>query len=79
MTTKTITIMEDAYELLRKAKKDDESFSDVIRRIANKETNIEKFFGVWSDEFADLVEKSILELRERNKEREKWRDEQFTA
>ncbi|MCX2818209.1 antitoxin VapB family protein [Haladaptatus sp. F3-133] len=33
MATKNITVAEDAYELLKAHKRDDESFSDTIRRL----------------------------------------------
>ena len=64
MATKTITIMDDAYELLSANKQKDESFSDVIRRIAAKK-DISQFAGSWkmSDKEADKVKDAILELR----------------
>lgn len=54
MATKTITIMEDAYELLARAKLLKESFSDTIRsdtirRVIGEDDDIERFFGCWSD------------------------------
>jgi len=48
MGTKTITIMEDAYEMLVKQKNKDESFSEVIRRICEKKA-LEKYFGALKD------------------------------
>ena len=33
---KTITIMDDAYEALKRLKKKDESFSDIIRRVGKE-------------------------------------------
>ena len=44
---KTITIMDDAYEILKRMKKKDESFSELIRRF-NKEqkTDLTKWFGI---------------------------------
>lgn len=36
MATKSVTIKESAYEILKSRKHEDESFSDVIERIAQK-------------------------------------------
>ena len=49
MGTKTITIMDDAYELLVRNKKKDESFTDVIRREFSKKGSILDLAGAWSD------------------------------
>ncbi len=44
---KTITIMNDAYEVLKRLKKKDESFSDVIRRVGNEQkTDLTRWVGV---------------------------------
>ena len=40
MGTKTITIMDDVYELLARNKRKDESFSEELRRIVPKKGNI---------------------------------------
>ena len=53
MATKTITIMEDAYEMLKAAKKKGESFSDVVRREIPKKRDLMDFAGSWSEEIAD--------------------------
>ena len=63
MVTKTLTIMEDAYELLVQNKKEGESFSDVIRRIAKTE-ELASFAGMISEEQGEEI------LRERKKD---WR------
>lgn len=43
---KTITIMDDAYNLLNKMKSKDESFSDIIRKLAKKNTlDLRKWLG----------------------------------
>lgn len=77
MATKTITIMEDAYEALKSCKKEDESFSDTIRRIAGKKRDLSRFFCIWSEEYADSIEKSIAERLEKDEERQKWREKEF--
>lgn len=52
MTTKTLTIMEDAYDLLADNKLDGESFSDEIRRVLSKKQSrpLTDFFGILSEE-----------------------------
>ena len=49
MTVKTLTIKEDVYNVLKKLKKDDESYSDLLLRLANQINgqNLEKFLGAW--------------------------------
>ncbi|MDP3765834.1 MAG: antitoxin VapB family protein [Nanoarchaeota archaeon] len=49
MGTKTITIMDDAYRLLVRSKRKDESFSDVVRRGFSKKGSILDVAGAWSD------------------------------
>ncbi len=67
MTQKTISLSERAYKLLKKEKKDKESFSKVIERLISKKGNpwlvLEKQFDpeVWDG----LLEK-IREMREGN-------------
>ena len=61
--------MDDAYDLLVKNKHKGESFSSVIRRIADKKENIMKFAGAWkdmTDEEADKIKDTIQELREKS-------------
>lgn len=60
MTTKTITLSEEAYTRLRSLKKDNESFSDVINRITGK---------VLLLELAGILDKSSAErLRKANQD-----------
>lgn len=77
MATKTLTIMEDAYEALKACKGEDESFSDTIRRIAGKKRDLSRFFGIWSEEYANAIEKSIKERRKKDEERRRWREKEF--
>ena len=49
MGTKTISIMDDVYELLARNKKAEESFSDELRRILPKKRSIMEFAGAWKD------------------------------
>ena len=66
MGTKTISIMDDAYELLVRHKKPNESFSEEIRRLVPKKGNIMECAGLWahmSDKEAGEMEKAINRLR----------------
>jgi predicted CopG family antitoxin len=69
MSTKTITIMDDAYDLLKKSKLPNESFSDVIRREFSSKKKMSDFFGAWSDFDTNSLKKNIAELRYEDKKR----------
>jgi predicted CopG family antitoxin len=51
MGTKTISIREDVYEMLKSVKREDESVSDAVERliIKKREANLADFFGVLKD------------------------------
>lgn len=49
MATKTVALDEEAYEMLRREKRPDESFSDVVKRVARKRKPLTDFAGVWKD------------------------------
>lgn len=72
MATKTITIMEDAYEALSREKLPNESFSDVIRRVTKKSGGLEEFFGCITKEDADIIEREIAKQRELGRKRNVW-------
>lgn len=64
MVTKTLTIMEDAYEMLKSAKKKDESFSDVVRRVCkDKKADLTKFWGIIDNDTANCVKETIKKSR----------------
>ncbi len=66
MATKTITIMEDAYEMLFRLKKKDESFSDVIRKVtAKRKGSVEAVLecaGLWKDILTDKEAEDMKRL-----------------
>lgn len=67
MGFKTLTIKEEVYEKLMKAKGKEESFSDFLERTVSKEKpDLMKFYGAWkmSKEEAEKVKKTIREYRE---------------
>ena len=49
MPVKTVTLSEDAYVALAALKKDGESFSDVVRRLARGSRSLLEFAGDWKD------------------------------
>ena len=61
MSTRNITITEEAYEKLKIRKDERESFTDVIIRLTNK-GDIMKFAGILSEKEADELEKNINDL-----------------
>ena len=50
MGTKTISIREEVYNLLKSLKKENESFSDVIGKLAKKrKSDLSEYFGILKD------------------------------
>ncbi|MGA2663393.1 MAG: antitoxin VapB family protein [Nitrososphaerales archaeon] len=47
MTSKNISITQEAYEALRREKRGDESFTDAILRLARKGGRLSDCFGTW--------------------------------
>lgn len=70
--TKTIALDKEAYNLLRMQKGADESFSDVVKRIAGRRRKLSDFAGVWkamSREELRRIEDAIERGRELDRER----------
>lgn len=61
MGSRNISLTDDAYERLKAHKREDESFSDVVTRLADANEDKLKGFGAWAD--TDLRE-SVAEARE---------------
>lgn len=75
MTTKSLTITEDAYDALKALKCGDESFSETILRISkDKIGEAAKLFGAWRDH-----PKEIKELRRRVREHRRAFDRDIDA
>ena len=47
MSTKTISITKDVYDMLLVEKEEDESFSDVIYRLVKRRSKLSDSFGKW--------------------------------
>lgn len=64
MASKNLTVREEVYNKLLSAKKDRESFSDVIERLLEGKKDLMSFAGIFSEdrEFEEAT-KDIQEIR----------------
>ena len=62
--SKSIRLSEDAYERLEAHKGEDETFSDVVLRLAG-ERSLQELAGILDDEAADAVRQAVEERRDR--------------
>lgn len=75
MVSKQISIRKEIYDRLKSQKKEDESFSDVIKRLLNNQSNFEEIkncFGLSKDlpdEIIDEFKQASKEMREMIKNR----------
>lgn len=65
--SKSIRLSEEAYERLAAHKREDETFSDVVLRLAGERSLLD-LAGILSDEEADAVRDAVAERRERRRE-----------
>lgn len=61
MEPKTISLADDAYERLEAERREDESFSDVVRRLTSGVT-LADYYGVLDGDTADELE-AVVERR----------------
>lgn len=61
MSTKNISITTEAYEQLSRLKKDNESFSQVILRVAKPD--VSKYFGMLSEKQVQYAKSKIAQRR----------------
>ena len=66
MASKTISIRDDVYKLLKDAKREGESFSDAIKRLLKKDkVNLSEYFGALKeDPILDRLEADSKRIRE---------------
>ena len=62
MPMRTVTLTEEAYRKLRAHKLADESFSDVVNRLAGRQP-LSRFAGTLSHESAEALRRAIVENR----------------
>lgn len=77
MGTKTISLAEDAYEKLKRHKREGESFSDVVRRLTGDVT-LAEYYGRLEDDTAEELETIIESRREDRTETHRHRVERLT-
>lgn len=63
MGTKTSSLSEDAYNRLKAAKKEGESFSDLVNRLSPG-VRLEEYWGILDDEAADELREAVVAGRE---------------
>lgn len=76
MATRTVALDEEAYDLLKRQKKGDESFSDAVKRLARPRRPISSFAGMWSD-MSDAERKSIDRSYSNQRKADRRRDEKI--
>ena len=67
MGYKTISLSEEAYEVLRKSKRENESFSQVVIRLAQKRT-LRDFVDCISDDSVVKLSKALEDFRKERSE-----------
>lgn len=79
MVTKTLTITEDAYGLLKNNKLESESFSEEIKRLLSpgKKRNLSDYFGILSEEEGAKIELALKKKRAINLKHVKGRLKQW--
>jgi len=67
MATKNLAIREDVYRKLSEAKREGESFSDVIEKLLEKRGDILSLWGAWEDDGeVRMIESSVKEMRKKS-------------
>ena len=77
MSGKTIALDPEAYEILSKAKRPGETFSEVVKRTVRPRIPLSTFAGAWRDvppEKMDEIRKLITKSRQKDRERTAYLD-----
>ena len=63
MPSKTIMIQHDTYKKLKRLKRGNESFNDLILRLLSETQNLEPFFGILSEHEGDAIDRELSQVR----------------
>ncbi len=72
MAHTTITISVDAYEALKRERREGESFSEEVLRLTGEKHKLSDLAGILSEEKADEWQKGVEKVRKKFRVRE-WR------
>lgn len=64
-----IRVSEEIKERLRRRKRDDESFNDVITRLLNEDRNLLAGFGAADDREGETLAETVARRKERSQQR----------
>ncbi|MBS3175614.1 hypothetical protein J4457_00050 [Candidatus Woesearchaeota archaeon] len=69
MSIKTITVTEEAYEVIKGMKQEEESFSELFKRIGKQPARIKDIFGAMKQESkeAEALKKRIKSMKEESR------------
>ena len=63
MVSKLIALKKEAYAKLLALKRPGQSFSELVMELTRPRGQLDEFIGMWTDEQADRIGKSILQVR----------------
>lgn len=77
MASKTIMIQQDTYEKLKRLKRGNESFNDLILRLVNKKQDFNPFFGILSEKEGNAIDRTLSQVRISMDKADKLRGDDF--
>jgi predicted CopG family antitoxin len=72
MSTKTVALDPEAYEMLRRQRRPGETFSEAVKRLSGRRRPLLAFAGIWKDipaEELEMIRSFLQEGRQRDQKR----------